>query len=76
MVKNITGYGISIKKRLTDLGKSQNWLIESVREKTGLFFDTSYLHKIMTGKEKSKKIVDAINEILEIGAEDGQNQSL
>lgn len=72
MVRNITDYGISIKKRLTDMGKSQNWLIESVREKTGLYFDTSYLHKVMTGKEKSPKIITAINEILD-GEEDGKD---
>jgi len=66
MVKNITDYGISIKNRLTEMRQSQNWLIESVRQKTGLYFDTSYLHKVMTGKEKSQKIISAINEILDI----------
>lgn len=66
MVKDITDYGISIKSRLTELRKPQNWLIESVREKTGLFFDSSYLHKILTGKEKSPAIISAINEILDI----------
>lgn len=69
MVKNITDYGIDIKKRLTEFGKSQNWLIDSVREKTGLYFDTSYLHKIMTGKERTPKIIAAINEVLEFEEE-------
>ena len=66
MVKNISEYGTRIKIRLVELGKSQNWLIEQVSEATGLFFDSSYLHKIMCGTEKSKNITDAINEILNI----------
>ena len=66
MVKNITKYGITIKMRLTEIGKSQNWLIEAVRAKTGRFFDSSYLHKIITGRENSKTIISAINEILDI----------
>lgn len=66
MVKNISGYGKKIKNKLTELGKSQNWLIEEVANKTGLYFDSSYLHKIMCGTEKSENIVLAINEILEL----------
>ena len=64
MVKNITDYGIRIKMRLLELGKSQNWLIEEVAERSGLFFDSGYLHKIMTGAEKSPNITLAIDEIL------------
>lgn len=66
MVKNISEYGKRIKMRLAELGESQNWLIAKVGESTGLFFDSSYLHKIMIGKEKSRNIINAINEILNI----------
>ena len=64
MVKNISEYGKAVKIRLTELGKTQNWLIEEVKAKTGLFFDSSYLHKILCGKEKSENILSAINQVL------------
>ena len=64
MVKNISEYGIRIKMRLLELGKTQNWLIEEVSAKTGLYFDSGYLHKILTGAEKSEKVLTAINDIL------------
>ncbi len=66
MVKNISEYGTKIKMRLVELGKSQNWLIGKVSEQTGLFFDSSYLYKIMCGKEKSRNVINAINSILDI----------
>lgn len=66
MVKNITEYGKRIKMRLLEIDKSQNWLIEEVARATGLYFDSSYLHKILCGTEKSANIVNAINEILGI----------
>jgi hypothetical protein len=66
MVKNITDYGKRIKLLLVVNGQNQNWLIEQVRSKTGLYFDSSYLHKIMIGTEKNEKVTAAINEILGI----------
>lgn len=62
----ITVFGKSIKKKLVDLDRPQKWLIEQVRERTGLYFDDSYLHKIITGKLGSPKITQAICEILEL----------
>lgn len=59
-------YGKTIKKRLIDLDKSQKWLFERVYEETGLFLDSSYLGKIISGKNKAPKIVAAINAILDI----------
>lgn len=64
MVKNISEYGLRIKMRLLELGKNQNWLIEEVANRTGLYFDSGYLHKILTGTEKSEKVLTAINDIL------------
>ena len=66
MVKNISEYGKTIKVRLVELGVDQNWLIEQVRNKTGLYFNSSYLHKILCGTEKPKTITAAIDEILSI----------
>lgn len=65
-----TDFGKEVKKRLVDLEKTQAWLINEVSAKTGLFFDSSYMHKIITGKKATPKIVQAIREILEL-PEDG-----
>ena len=45
---------------------SQVELMDKIREKTGLYVDSSYLARIFNGKCNSPKIVDAINEILGI----------
>lgn len=60
----ITEYGKTVKKRLVDLEQPQKWLIGQVQEYTGLYFDDSYLYKIMTGKLSTPSIISAINEIL------------
>ena len=62
----VTPFGREIKHRLIDLNKRSAWLIEEVKEKTGLYFDSSYLYKIMIGVHKTPKVVDAICEILGI----------
>lgn len=67
----ITEYGKKIKFRLLEMDKTQVWLISEVRAKTGLYFDDSYLYKIMFGSLRTPKIVTAINEILEIVEADG-----
>lgn len=43
-------FGKRVKIRLIELGKTQEWLINQVKEKTGDFFDSSYLHRILSGK--------------------------
>jgi len=63
---SLTAFGRDIKKRLVDLEQNQNWLIAQVSKKTGLYFDGSYLYKIMTGQLNTPKIVQAIKEILDI----------
>lgn len=50
--------------RLLDLGKTQNWLIEELKKKTGMFVDNSLLNKILTGRAKSKALEAAIDEII------------
>lgn len=65
----LTAYGREVKKRLIDLGQTQDWLINQVKEKTGLFCDGGYLYKIFTGDRKAPSIVSAINDILEIKEE-------
>lgn len=57
-------YGKEIKKKLVDVDKTQEWLIEQVKRDTGLYFDSSYLYKILAGKISTPKIVTSINKIL------------
>lgn len=59
-------FGKAIKKKLVELDQTQVWLIDQVREKTGLYFDDSYLWKIMAGKLATPKIVQAICETLDL----------
>lgn len=65
-IAKLTPFGKEIKKRLLDVEQDQRWLIEQVSIKTGLYFDRSYLHKIMTGKLNTPGMVSAICMILEI----------
>lgn len=65
----LTDFGKQIKIKLIMLDRPQKWLNEEVTKKTGLYFDDSYLHRIVTGKCDNPKIVNAITEILDISAE-------
>ena len=58
-------FGKAVKKRLIDLGMTQNDLIDLVKEKTDLFLDTGYLSKIYSGERSPSKIIEAICTILD-----------
>lgn len=57
-------FGLEVRIRLLQMGKTQKWLQEEVREKTGLFVDGSYLNKILTGERETPKLVNAIKEVV------------
>lgn len=59
-------FGLTVKTELLRRGKEQKWLQAVVSEKTGLFIDSGYMYKILTGQRKAPKIVAAICEILSI----------
>lgn len=61
-----TNFGLQVKTELLKNGKSQTWLDQEVTKRTGLYCDSSYMHKILTGRNKAPKIVQAICEILDI----------
>lgn len=63
-----TEFGKEVKKRLVDINQNQIWLINQVKGKTGLFLDSGYLNKILTGRRNAPKVVQAIREILELPA--------
>ena len=62
----LTPFGKDIKRRLIDLDRNQTWLIQQIRERTGLYCDSSYLYKIQTGQCATPGIVGAICDILSI----------
>lgn len=59
-------FGLCVKTELLRRGKEQKWLEERVREETGLFVDSGYMYKILTGQRNAPKIVAAIREILNL----------
>lgn len=61
-----TDFGLCVKTELLHRGKEQKWLEAQINEKTGLFVDSGYLYKILTGQRNAPKIVQAIQEILEL----------
>ena len=65
MVKTCT-FGRELKKKLVDIDQTQEWLIDEVKKDTGLYFDGSYLHKIISGKIATPKIVESISKILNL----------
>jgi len=66
--KPLTEYGIKVNSELMRIGKTQAWLIEEVRAKTGRYVDCSNLNKIFIGSLNSKPIINAINQILGISS--------
>lgn len=69
----VSDFKKTVKHRLVDLDKTQEWLMQEIRKRTaskgkpdGMFIDSSYLQKILNGQRKGKKIVPVICEILDI----------
>lgn len=61
-----TPFGLCVKTKLLHLGKSQKWLEEEVNARSGLYVDSGYMYKILTGQRSAPKIVQTISEILEL----------
>ena len=70
-LSKFSDFGLSVKTKLIQNGKSQKWLEEEVTKKTGLYVDSGYMYKILTGQRNAPKIVDGICEILNIKNEVG-----
>ena len=64
--RKLTAFGIEVKKALLENGETLNWLIEEVKKDTGLFLDSGYMNKILTGQRNPEKIVNSICKILDI----------
>ena len=65
-LSKFSSFGLCVKTKLLHMGKEQKWLEKAVNEKTGLYVDSGYMYKILTGQRNAPKVVDAICEILNI----------
>lgn len=62
-----TDFGLEVKtKLLGPPNRTQTWLADQVSKATGMYVDTAYLSKILTGQRNAPKIVQEIRRILEI----------
>lgn len=69
--KQMSDYGKTVKIKLLEMGKKQEWLISEIRNRfPDIYVDGSNIYKILTGEIKSGKVVSAINEILHIKKEE------
>lgn len=66
-----TGFGLAVKtKLLGPPARTQAWLANEVKARTGLYVDDAYISKILTGQRRAPKIVQAIREILEMSEQE------
>lgn len=65
-----TPFGLCVKTKLLHLGKSQKWLEKEVSARSGLFVDSGYMYKILTGQRRAPKIVQAVAKILDLPEQD------
>lgn len=65
-LSKFSDFGLAVKTKLIQNGKSQKWLEEEITKKTGLYVDSGYMYKILTGQRNAPKIVEVICEILNI----------
>lgn len=63
-LSKFSDFGLRVKVKLLQIGKEQKWLEGVVSEKTGLYVDSGYMYKILTGQRNAPKVVAAIREIL------------
>ena len=61
-----TPFGLCVKTELLRRGETQEWLGKQITSKYGLFVDSGYMYKILTGQRNAPKIVQAIREILDL----------
>ena len=65
-LSKISDFGLCVKTELLKNRRTQKWLEDEITNRTGLYVDSGYIHKILTGQRNAPKIVEAICEILNI----------
>lgn len=61
-----TEFGVAVKTELMLIGQTQKWLREEVNKSTGLFVDSSYMSKILSGERNAPRVKAAIGTILHL----------
>lgn len=61
-----TPFGLCVKTELLRRGMTQKQLEEEVTCRSNLFVDSGYMYKILTGQRSAPKVVQTIQEILEL----------
>ena len=69
----LTDFGLCVKTELLKQGMSQAELERKISEDTGLFVDSGYMYKILTGQRNPEKIIDSVKKVL--GISDCENQA-
>ncbi|TQI68968.1 XRE family transcriptional regulator [Clostridium sp. KNHs216] len=69
----LTPFGMEVKTKLLSIGQTQEWLIAQAKECTGMYVDSSNLYKLMTGQLHSKRLENAVRDVLKI-SEKGSEQ--
>ena len=64
----LTDFGLCVKTELLRRGMEQKELEKRITETTGLYVDSGYIYKILTGQRNAPKVVQAIREILDLPA--------
>lgn len=71
-LSKLSEFGLCVKTELLKKNQSQKWLEEEITKKTGLYVDSGYMYKILTGQRNAPKIVESICDILKIKNVGGQ----
>lgn len=60
----MSSFGKEVRVKLLEIERTNKWLAEEVNKKTGLFCDSAYLSKVLKGDRNPPRIIEAIQEIL------------
>ena len=61
----MTDFGKTVRKRLIEIDKPQNWLVSQV-EARGVKCDKTYLSKVLNGDRKGQQVREEIKKILNL----------
>lgn len=65
-LRKLTPFGLCVKTTLMARGLEQQWLEQEITKQTGLYMDSSYMYKILTGQRTPESVITAICDILGI----------
>lgn len=61
----LSAFGAEVKMELMLMNRTQSWLIAEINQRFPfLYVDSSVINKVLTGRIKSGKVVEAVKEVL------------